>query len=409
MKKVIPLIIAMLILTSCSSMLNGSQDYSTPHESSSDNVSRPVYVDVTSYYDLQQAILNMVTNHESEGTIRFSSYIGNVEQDLNNVCIYIPNDTAIGSYAVSYVGSSLNRIVGYYEATISIIYKRDASETNNILSVNSDDELETIINTMMSQCSQSVAVQTSSFSINQDSFTKIMNKLYYSNPQLIVTLPMMDIVEYSDANGSNRIYEVAMTYPDSPSVMVGKKNAFNTILEQISFQLNNTENKVQLLYQLCSYLSDTVTYSDTVPDEEYDRFDSVNTAYGALYERKASGEGFAMAMKLLCDWQDIDCIVVTGRYNNYIHSWNIIKIEDDWYHFDVSNLSNSVFRSLMRTDRQMSGNYSWDTNSYPECSGSLNYTYLIDSGNSEQPSAAPETDSNSTEPSGDNSGTGVTD
>jgi hypothetical protein len=385
MKRIIPLLIIMLLLCGCSSVLNGSQEYLSPHSTTAESDTEPVYIDVASYYELRQAMLSLVAGHETEGIIRFTSYNGNIEEDLNNACIFITNDTAIGSYSVSYVGSSLNRIVSYYEANISIIYKKDVSETSSIIEINTTDDLKNVMRDMMSRCTESVAVQTGSYAINQDSFYSVMNELYYGDPQLIIALPEMEIAEYADTDGSSRIYDISMTYADIPSVMLGKKNAFGTILEQLSFQLHDTDDKAQLLYQLCEYLSDSAEVSGTVPDEEYDQFDTVNTAYGALYERRASGEGFAMAMKLLCDWQDIECIVVTGRYNNYIHAWNMIKVDDEWYHFDVSRLDVGASAALMLTDGQMESRYSWDANNYPVCSGSLNYYYLTNAGSSESP------------------------
>ena len=74
----------------------------------------------------------------------------------------------------------------------------------------------------------------------------------------------------------------------------------------------------------------------------------------------------------------------------------MIKIEDDWYHFDVSHLSDSTSGSLVRTDRQMSTNYSWDIGSYPECTGNLDYTYLTNSGHTEPPTDTTDPENNET-------------
>ncbi|MBQ6539507.1 MAG: hypothetical protein IJL71_00585 [Oscillospiraceae bacterium] len=389
MKKIILILMIMLLLCGCSSALNGSQEYVSPHNSAGGSDAEPTYTDVANYYELRTAMLDLVKDHKTEGMIRFTTYNGDIEKDLNNACIYITNDTAIGSYSVSYVGSSLNRFVSYYEANISVIYKKDISETSKITEIYTVDSLKEVMRDMLDKCTLSLAVQTGSYNIDQTTFEKVINELYYDDPQLIVAFPKMEIAEYSDTNGSTRIYDVSMTYAFDPSEMLGRKNVFDTILEQLSYKLHDTDDEASLLYQLCTDLSESAEVADTVPDEKYDPFDTVNTAYGALYERKASGEGFAMAMKLLCNWKDIDCMVVTGRYNNYIHAWNIIKVDNEWYHFDISRLEDGASVSLMLTDRQMEGSYSWDVSQYPACNGNLDYTYLTSTVNTETPPESP--------------------
>lgn len=391
MRKIIPLILAMLLLCGCSSLLEGSQAHSVPHNApNEDDSSDPVYLEVSNYEELQQAMHTLVADHQDEGVIRFSSYNGDIEQDLNNACIYITNDTAIGSYAVSYVGSSLNRFVSYYEATISIIYEKEVTEINSIVNVTYVNEIEPVIKNVLDNCLSSVAIRTSGDYVNIESFDTILNKVYYSDPQLIVSMPIMNVTEHTDSIGKGRIYEVTMEYQNSDEIMLGMRSAFKTILEQLSYELEDTDDKDYLLYQLCTYLAGRTEYTGSVTDEEFDQFALENTAYGALYRGEASSEGFAMAMKLLCDWYEIECQVVTGRYDNRIHAWNMINVDGDWYHFDITRLDNSASASLMRTDSKMDDNYSWDTTVYPVCDGDLNHTYLTGSGQTEPPAENPE-------------------
>ncbi len=64
-------------------------------------------------------------------------------------------------------------------------------------------------------------------------------------------------------------------------------------------------------------------------------------AYGALVDNRSVCEGYAEAFKLLCDQNDIDCILVTGagitssgREN---HMWNYVRMEDGrWYAVDAT-------------------------------------------------------------------------
>ena len=387
MKKLIILAICLTFLSGCSFILNGSMDYSTPHASEPNKDAHPMFVEVTSYQELCQALVSFVANHEDAGIVRFSAYNGDMENDLTKACSFVTNDSALGSYSVSYIGSSLNRIVSYYEATVNIIYKRDASEIAGIITADNADKIQDVIRNKLNTCKQKAAISIGDESINQDTFAKALDRAYYSEPDLIVAMPEMEITQYSDANGKGRIYEVTMTYPEPSDVMLSKRDSLETAIEQISLRLTGIEDSASRLYQLCLYLAENVTLHDDVSDEEYSRSDSINTAYGALYDRAASSEGYAMTMKLLCDWfkfdwADFECIVVSGRYNNYIHYWNMMKIDGKWYHFDITRLNDDPYDALMSDDDSMESAYSWDTSAYPACNGELDYTFLTESGNS---------------------------
>lgn len=68
--------------------------------------------------------------------------------------------------------------------------------------------------------------------------------------------------------------------------------------------------------------------SDT--DGEY-----ADTIYGALVDKKALCEGYAKAFSYLCGRSGIENIIVTGTAGE-AHMWNMVKLEGNWYHVDVT-------------------------------------------------------------------------
>ena len=48
-------------------------------------------------------------------------------------------------------------------------------------------------------------------------------------------------------------------------------------------------------------------------------------------------DGFSKAFSLLLDKVNIENIVVSGFVNNTTHSWNLVKLEDEWYNIDVTS------------------------------------------------------------------------
>lgn len=58
---------------------------------------------------------------------------------------------------------------------------------------------------------------------------------------------------------------------------------------------------------------------------------------GVFFRGQAVCEGYAEATKLLCDRENIPCILVVGLGNGGAHKWNYIQMEDGkWYGMDVT-------------------------------------------------------------------------
>lgn len=99
-------------------------------------------------------------------------------------------------------------------------------------------------------------------------------------------------------------------------------------------------------------------------------------AYGALVERNAVCHGIACAFKALCDVVGIECIVVCGKAGDGGHAWNIIKIDNYFYHVDCTwDLRSSIslhipfarFRYFNLPDQIIQTNHQFREFHYPEC------------------------------------------
>lgn len=75
---------------------------------------------------------------------------------------------------------------------------------------------------------------------------------------------------------------------------------------------------------------------------------------GPLTQGVGVCEGIAKTVKVLCDQLYIPCIVVISNNNpekniKYRHAWNILKIDNTWYHLDVT-FDNSLGKDNLRYD-----------------------------------------------------------
>lgn len=124
------------------------------------------------------------------------------------------------------------------------------------------------------------------------------------------------------------------------------------------------------------YLAGEITYDKGLPSARSQR--EIHTIVGALLNNACVCDGYARAMRLLCDLSQISCIVVTGigktESGGERHAWNIVKHQGAKYQIDTtwdSNLadSDSVSRLFfLRDDSMFARDHVWDRNFYPSCS-----------------------------------------
>ncbi len=92
-----------------------------------------------------------------------------------------------------------------------------------------------------------------------------------------------------------------------------------------------TSDQMEMLTLLHDKLCNSVTYYDAPITE-----DLLYTVYGALIWEYSVCEGYARTMRYLCKKLDIDCIIVTGVSKEEQHMWNLVRLENEWYHVDTT-------------------------------------------------------------------------
>lgn len=108
---------------------------------------------------------------------------------------------------------------------------------------------------------------------------------------------------------------------------------FDDSVDYILSKVNKAENDFEKEVIIHDLLCKLVIY-----DSEFDSYgqSTVYTAFGALVNGHAVCEGYARAFKLLCYYAGIECILVTGDSKGVGHMWNMVKLEGNWYHVDVT-------------------------------------------------------------------------
>lgn len=99
-----------------------------------------------------------------------------------------------------------------------------------------------------------------------------------------------------------------------------------------------------------------------------------DTPYGVLIEKEAMCHGYSSTFKLFMDMLDIECITVFGtpNSNGVEHSWNMVKLDGEWYCVDVAwddpiggSPTHTYFNVTSKYLRN-SGIHKWSESNVPE-------------------------------------------
>ncbi|MCI8827910.1 MAG: hypothetical protein HFE98_03575 [Ruminiclostridium sp.] len=95
--------------------------------------------------------------------------------------------------------------------------------------------------------------------------------------------------------------------------------------------------------------------------------------YGVLKYHDAVCVGYATTFRLFMQMMDIECMVVHNP--DKYHSWNLVKLDGNWYHVDTSSdQGETTYANFNMNDDLAAHGHDWDREFFPAAT-SLEYNY----------------------------------
>lgn len=375
MAKRILLILTVLALiasaSGCTSIFASDYYYVSEYSEGTESSGGLAGTEIKNYAQLRSAISEMVNRALPGGELSFSGYTGPVRDDMAAVCYEIETQTPMGAYAVEDLSYEFSRIVSYYTAQISISYKRSLEEIESVVLLNGVSSLRSYLTDAVVGHSEKLVLRIFSSTVNEDYIKAIVSGAYLEDPLVSAREPVVSVTGYP-GEGVNRIYEIGLDYGMDTRALAELRERLERRIDELCRDVTAQESwrrALELAQALCALFRAAESGDG-----------SADTVSGALLDGRASSMGAALAYKALCDGLGIECIVVRGRLGTLgtqDHYWNIIGIDGDYYHVDVSRLETAGPElAFLLDDASAWGTYMWDSGDYPVCSGGLDYAEL---------------------------------
>ena len=208
-----------------------------------------------------------------------------------------------------------------------------------------------------------------------DEITEIVSTCVRENP---------DILYYTGiSHNSNGL--MTFKYSKDKKTILNHKSELNK-------KVNAILNEI-IVPGMTEYQKEKAVHDYLINNCEYDMegFNSNNiraesfNAYGALCLGVAVCEGYAEAVHMLLDLSGVESIIITGESRGFSHAWNLVKIEGQYYHLDVTwddtlqynGNSGTRYYYFNLDDKSISRDHAWEKADYPACTSNKYeyYTY----------------------------------
>jgi hypothetical protein len=337
--------LALAVLLSGCSWMDGSYVSVTPHEVAQSQTGEGITGTVSNYAELRSALVRMVDEGSTEALFTLKAYPRDVAQkDVDRAVEYVTKIYPIGSYAVA----SIDTEVGTGALSVDITYSHTAQELAGIRTVRGMDGAEKAIAEALDECADKLVLQISGF--RDVDYNEIVAACAQRNPDRVMETPRVTFQDWPD-RGEERVVELLFFYQTDRETLRAMREQVQPVFSSAALYVTGQASERTKFSQLHAFLMERFDY----------RYQSSRTpAYSLLCEGVGDSRAFAQVYAAMCSRIGLEAASISGTRDGEKHHWNLVRIDGVWYHLDL--LSSSQFRPM--TEEELTG-YEWDRDSIP--------------------------------------------
>lgn len=315
--------------------------------------------------DIRALLRDMVA--EGETQLRFAfrpEYRGDAGDDLGAACWQLRTQDALCAYCVENIVYEVNRGVNFTEAVVRVSYSEAAGDVTNIVRLRYAADARVPICEALRAGKTRLVLLIERSSYTEEGMERYVRELYEEQPGLCPRQPDVAVRQFSGEE-TQRLYELSIDYGLGEEEFAARMAALSALEPFTGIETSRLSEPERALLA-CRVLCEKAQYREDAPSGIYD----------ALVAGEADSRGLADAYTQLCRELGVPCQLVTGQKDWKEHYWNIVCLEGEYYHVDVSAcIDGGLEAGFLMDDGFAWGAYRWDYFSYPTCEGTLEYPW----------------------------------
>ena len=191
----------------------------------------------------------------------------------------------------------------------------------------------------------------------------IMNDLQYEDPYVYENM-----VDWR-ANYSYTSKKATVNFFVTYLLTQDEEQFVTNEVKRLARQLTNDQmSDLAKIKEIHDYVVRNTEYSSDTISSQY-------SPYTILTEQKGVCQAYAFLIYRLLQEADVEVLYVKGMAGGGMHAWNLVKLNDEWYHVDATwnetigeEADDQYF---LVTDQQMKLTHSWNDTEYPSAIAKL--------------------------------------
>lgn len=351
MKRMIALLCILPLLLAGCNWLDGSYQSITPHTENSPQIDTD-NLSATNLDELKALLSQLVLSGTENGVISLDKYDRNqIAYDISAAIDYTLANDPIAAYAVNEILYELGTSAGKLAAAITIDYDHELTEIRKIITVPSSTLAKDAIANALNRCDSGIVLYINSYT--ETDFGAYVSEHADLFPDRVMEHPEVTVNIYPQT-GTERVVEVNFTYQTSKDAMKNMQKIVEPIFSAAALYVSPSADQQQKFSQLYGFLMERFDYRIQ---------SSITPAYSLLQLGIGDDKAFADVYAAMCRKVNLDCWTVSGVKDSQPWHWNILRIDETYYHLDLLQCKQDGQFRLLR-DNQMSG-YTWENTISP--------------------------------------------
>ena len=167
-------------------------------------------------------------------------------------------------------------------------------------------------------------IDVSAYKLNEEELNKVIFGIHYENPEYYWVLRNTAINKDEETGFVKTYYQY---YEGTTGKPLDRSEELEREWEVVKEKTKYCKTDIEKALVVHEHLCDTIVYSSRLQAAAHD-------IEGAIFEKEAVCEGYALAYKYYMNRLEIPCKIVSGTSNGQSHAWNQIQLNGNWYMVD---------------------------------------------------------------------------